>query len=664
MGADKRRRQTVAAIAASALLTLGWVWFSADFFRNAPREDLTAEIIHREAELPEISEENKGKTEESRQDDSEPDKDSSMEESSREDSSAADSTASESSQADSSLTAAAEITESHAESITETVPTEESSSSGTGNDDTEAVSSKADDSSSPVTAQTQPNAGTPEKSERSGKEADREYFTTSIKDGETVHDSIYFFTVTQLIDELELIRCDVELNGTVQTGYAGKCRLREGRNTIRVSCTYKDSENRVYRAYRDHTVYLESRDHPITTDLTDCTVYERELTFTAACEDGLEVSLNGETVTGEGEYTVSLREGENMIRLCSGRQEVDISVNYIPITAPDVITDLTDCTVYEDSIEFSAQAVGGRSPKLTVQINVKTLRGNGTYTAPLKEGANMIRLLAKDGSDTCEKIFTVTCLPDGDSEKLPVIESISLTDNMTVKGSAYTLTMRAADCDGTRIYSGHIEVACGGNAVEKKWEDASVTGYILTLRSGENSVYIRLTDTIGRQSEFFYTIYCEGAGAGEETGRISITVKADCIGLGVLCENDSYPVLEGETGFDTIVRFLEDNGFEVDSRGSDSSKYLMQISMPGRFAGAAVTEEAKAYLEGAGISLNDTRSDDTLGEFDYTAGSGWIYSRGGKRPTYAMSAAVFGDGESIELDFSLDLGNDIGGEDQ
>jgi hypothetical protein len=39
-----------------------------------------------------------------------------------------------------------------------------------------------------------------------------------------------------------------------------------------------------------------------------------------------------------------------------------------------------------------------------------------------------------------------------------------------------------------------------------------------------------------------------------------------------------------------------------------------------------------------------------------------MYSRNGKKPAYAMTSAVFADGERIELVFSLDMGNDLGGE--
>lgn len=653
--ADKKSRRTaVTAMAAAAVITVGGVCFGALFYRNAPRSLTAAEVIHREADLPDITfsgtADNISKADET----------SSLPESSRTDSSSQDS-----SERESSLPESLPRTESR------TPAASDDSRSGNIPQSTETVytsaeSSLAENSSltdesrpAPTAVQAVPDAGTPAKTAPSGKEADREYFTTSINDGETVSESVYFFTIEHLVKELEVVRCDVELNGSVLTGYAGKCRLKEGENSIRVSCTYKDGDNRVYRAFRDYTVNLVSPDSAIYTDLTDCDVFESVFSFTAECEDGLSVWLNGIPVEGDGRYTVTLSEGENMIRLSSGRRELNFSVTYIPLRELDIITDLTDCTVYGSELVFTAQAVGS-SPKLTVQLNGKTLRGDGgIYTAALNDGRNSIRLLARDGAKRVEKTFTVTCLPTDEEGRSPYIAEINLTDNMTVKGSSYSLSLKAADYEGGRIYADGIEVACGGASAERRWEDSQSTGYLLKLHAGENSVYIRLKDSIGRTAEFFYSINCEAAGIGEEVGRISIKAQADILGLGVLCEDDSYPVLEGETGFDTIVRFLRDNGFEVSSRGSENSRYLDRIYKEGRFAGGALSEEALAYTERAGISINGGKDDDSLGEFDYTAGSGWLYSRGGRKPSYAMSAAVFADGEDIELSFSLDFGNDV-----
>ncbi|MBO4867598.1 MAG: hypothetical protein J5582_13735 [Ruminococcus sp.] len=638
----KSRKSIIASAAAALMLTAGAVSFAVGFYRNAPREDTSVGIEHREAMLPEIS--------------------------------------AEGLLAENSSTPEKEDTSSDKDesSSPESTPDTEDNSrpaydenSGQANTDTSAAvirteysqeDTSPDDSRVPTSIiQAADDVAAPAKTTPDGREADREYFTTSIVNGETVADSTYFFTVTHLIQNLENIRCDVEVNSSLMTGFAGRVHLREGANTIRVSCTYKDADNKVYRAFRDYTVYLSSSAAEIVTDLSDCEVYDPEFTFTARCDDGLEVRLNGRLIAGENSFTVTLSDGENMIKLTSGDTSLEFSVTYIPVRTLAIITDLCDCTVYTDSITFNAKAVGGNNPKLSVLVKGKALRGSDTFTASLNEGDNTIRLFAWDGSDKTELTFIVTSLSGIDESRLPHLESISLSDNTSVKGSAYTLTLKAADCDGVRIYSDNIQVICGGE-VPCKWEDLTCTCYILKLRGGENTVTVKLRDRVGRQSEFCYNINCETAEVGEEVGRIQISVSADLIGLGTLCSSDSFPVLEGETGFDTMVRFLEENGFEVSYRGSSSSRYLARISMAGRFAGAELTDAAKAYLAGAGVVPNGTRDDDSLGEFDYASGSGWMYSRNGKKPAYAMTSAVFADGEKVELVFSLDLGNDIGGE--
>lgn len=633
--ADKGRLQTVLAAAAAAVICGGAALFGVGFYRHAPREIPSAEIVHRQAQLPEVTMQG-GKAEDKKE-----------EESSSSDSSREDSRPDDSVQAD--VQTVSETSSSYAEKPDREVRT---------------VTWEYEDEQTPspeiVTAPA--DADTPVKTVEDGTKADREYFTTSIRDGEKVEDSTYFFTVTHLVPELEVVRCDVELDGAVLTGDAGRLELKEGENRVRVSCTYKDSKGRVYRAFRDYTLILESAQAAIFTDLTDCTVYYDAFTFYAECDEGLEVRLNGVVVEGGRDYNVTLGEGENMIRLSSGKNELNFSVTYIPVKALDIVTDLTDCAVYGETLGFGAQAVGGKAPKLMVQVNGVAVKGSGgAYTAVLNEGENLIRLLAKDGTDSIERSFRVTRLPEYDEALQPYIESISLTDNMTVKGSTYTLTLTAADHNGERIYSGGIELSCGGEIFSRSWEDVMCTGYLLHLHQGENSICIKLTDHEGRQSEFWYTLFSEGAQQGEETGRIAISCRADVVGLGLLCEDADYPVLEGESGFDTVERFLNEHGYEVQYKGGGSSRYLCRISAQGGFAAAYLTDEASAYLENSGIAVRNDGDPDSLGEFDYTSGSGWIYSRNGKKPSYAMSSAVFDDGDIVELMFSLDLGNDIRG---
>ena len=53
--ADKGRLQTVLAAAAAAVICGGAALFGVGFYRHAPREIPSAEIVHRQAQLPEVT---------------------------------------------------------------------------------------------------------------------------------------------------------------------------------------------------------------------------------------------------------------------------------------------------------------------------------------------------------------------------------------------------------------------------------------------------------------------------------------------------------------------------------------------------------------------------------------------------------------------------------
>lgn len=503
-----------------------------------------------------------------------------------------------------------------------------------------------------------------EKPAPDGTKTDKEYFTTTIKNGETLKDEAYFFEVKHLDSSLKLRSCEVSVNGGEPALYSGRCTLVSGKNTIRVTCTYTDSKNIVVRAFKDYTVYLESEKPVIDTDLKNTTVHERSFTFKAVAKQGgkslpVDIGINGTDLSRDGTVTVELNEGENVITLTCGETQRIFTVNYEPLPDPDILTDLTDMTVYGKEFSFTAGLVGDDSAKLTVQVNGRTVRGEGgKYTCALDYGTNSIRLLMRGRADI-EKYFTVTCLPEYNEAELPVLANMTLTDGAEITGSALSVRLTARDYLGNRIYSGKLILTLNGQPVNRAWEDSRETGYELTLASGENTIIVSLTDNDGRQREYCYTITSLEADTNTETGRISITVSADMVGQGTICSDPSFPVFSGETGFDTVQRFLNDNGYTVYFRGSDNSRYLCGIGMGGRFASASPTDTARSYLDEKGITYTEDHDPDILGEFDFTAGSGWIYKRNGQIPGYALTSTVLGNGETIELFYSLDYGNDI-----
>lgn len=121
-------------------------------------------------------------------------------------------------------------------------------------------------------------------------------------------------------------------------------------------------------------------------------------------------------------------------------------------------------------------------------------------------------------------------------------------------------------------------------------------------------------------------------------------------------------MLQGETASYSISRFLEENGFTYDNTGSlDVGFYLARLARPGIGVGVAIPEDLKQAIDEDGLEWKDQRYDDSIGEFDYCQGSGWMYSVNGAFPNYGLSDAVFKDGDVVRIRFTLAYGRDIGG---
>lgn len=433
-----------------------------------------------------------------------------------------------------------------------------------------------------------------------GTKTQGDFFTTSIKDGETVSDSNYSFTITQLNKSLTLRDIHVYVGGNEILQFAGKCRLSEGENTIRVACSYTDSSGKVIRVYKDYTVILK----------------------TSAPTKAPDNSNNTEQF--------------------------------------GLDTDLADRTVYDENYSFYARLTGADdNAKITVKLkNVKLDSHNGQYSCKLDYGENIIRVAGRNGSgESFSHDYTVNCYPPVAEEDKPVLDSINVYDGFTVKGSAFSLSLYASDKDGNRIYSDKITLSVNGNTLRSDWEDDGETGYILPLNAGENSLMIRLSDGNGRTADYYYVINSQSVSQGEEIGRVSISLSGELVGLYGLCTDDYFPIYEGESGADAVCRFLSDNGFEADLNPENG--YISRISKSGAFGGAYLTDSAREYALSQGISQTASCGQDSLGEYDFTQGSGWVYMRNGEVPSYGMNGAVFGDGDIICLKFTVAYGNDI-----
>lgn len=505
-----------------------------------------------------------------------------------------------------------------------------------------------------------------------------ELFRTTIKDGETIRSRHYEFEIIHLNDAYRVKKVKVSVNGYEQTQFNGKVLLNEGRNVIRVSVTYTDPKGKVVAVYQDYTVTVDLGQIIIKTDLTDRTVDTETITFTAeASLDGdavpLSVTCRGETLTASGhQYTATLVNGENRIVLEAKkgervtRLEFTVRTTYAPELA--IKTDLKNQEVNNEDFSFYAYMVNGTPrARFTVVFNGKTItqKDSSDYRVKLDIGANVIRLKATDRVNG-EKVslverYTITYVPLSTEETAPRLEYINVWEGMRVQGKEYKLDVQPVDYLGNRIFYNGITVKLNGVTVPYSWA-SEYTSYALRFQTGANDLAIRITDTDGRYADFAYTIYCDAVEIGDYIGDVTIGIDANVLGLSSIVAPESVPIYYGDTGAVTLTKFLTEKDFTYNYSGSlEQGFYLSRIAKPGVALNAAIPPLLKQYIEEDGIAWTGQKDDNSLSEFDYTRGSGWMYTLNGSFPNHGFADISFKDGDVVQLRFTLAFGKDIGG---
>ena len=494
------------------------------------------------------------------------------------------------------------------------------------------------------------------------EKTDNEYFTTSIKNGEKVNSPDFSFTIKQLNSKLKLKDLKVSVNQKNVPQFNGKCSLNEGKNLIRIVCTYVDKKGSVVRAYKDYTVYCYSGEIEIDTDLSYKNVTDKKFKFNAqAFYNGekipINVTLNGVRLDGEKTYSASLKNGENKIVLSAEKNgkkgSESFTINFVKNEKFEIYTNLKNKVVSDEVLYFNASVPFG---KLSAALNGEPVHSSyGQYKCILKSGSNSIRLRAKNGSQIIEKTFTVVYTPKADENTRPLIKNINISNSQNVRGNGFTIVLRAEDCSGNRIYANGISLRRNNTEIKFQSQDKTSTYYYVPLVSGTNNISITLTDGNGRQWDYSYTINCQHVSNGETIGTISLSVDAKILGFNSLSAGSSVSIREGENGFDVIKKYLESNVFKVEAKNG----YIQRIYKSNAFVGGVIPSEIKHYL--SSNSYTQKHDDNSLGERDYTAGSGWVYSVNGKVVPYGLDTAHFSDGDKIRFTFTLSYGKDIAG---
>lgn len=143
-----------------------------------------------------------------------------------------------------------------------------------------------------------------------------------------------------------------------------------------------------------------------------------------------------------------------------------------------------------------------------------------------------------------------------------------------------------------------------------------------------------------------------------EKAYVTIAVEKFTIGQGYLVEPVLVEITEGESTAQILDRVLNENDLRYDNTGSvDSSFYLSWILDEAGSLTAEFPEVSLQHAEEQGINITNPRRRATLGEFDYTQQSGWMYTLNNDMPDVGMSDTEPKDGDVIRIRFTAMMGD-------
>ncbi len=205
--------------------------------------------------------------------------------------------------------------------------------------------------------------------------------------------------------------------------------------------------------------------------------------------------------------------------------------------------------------------------------------------------------------------------------------------------------------------------------ISTAWDDGNKQSFILNMSGQESGDFIIKVyaggDSLQNASiikEYSFTY--QRTSSGGYIGDIIIDIEAFTLSLGYIEEPVRFPVYEGENAAQVLDRFLKEYGYTYDNTGSlNYGFYLGRIhGLKSIDLSLAELEEkvaTKVNEEDYGWNKEDY-SDGSLGEFDFTGYSGWMYSVNNIFPNVGFSDFYLDDGDVMRILFTVALGREIG----
>lgn len=395
---------------------------------------------------------------------------------------------------------------------------------------------------------------------------------------------------------------------------------------------------------------------------------------------------NGKTRTAESIYDDQLEDGLLQYQMSiagSDGENVNITSvrcyqsgtgNIIDLSdSGDVTLLLNEGKTSENSFDILAEDGGGSEYKFTINIPYK------------HRGENNIQIQTN--------LDNTTTIPNGIKTNLTVKAwnedaAGNVLDYIPANG---TDTKLIVQLDGVEIpYTSASGASSEYDLIPENPEEGD---------TNEHTLYIYAEDAYGNFGKKELKLTGERRDPGQKIGTATIAVDMTVLGLGVV-KTIPYDVLANEPISYVIAKALlgEDLGeifgtahpnlgWGGNYEGTLDEDFYLQSLTTGHKANALEDDSWPGGTEDEVLEAIDARfgketglatlwrclyrnglnksagSDGTFGDFDYTSGSGWMYSVGSSTyyPGQSMSAVYLQDGDVLTIRYTLAQGWDVGG---
>lgn len=238
----------------------------------------------------------------------------------------------------------------------------------------------------------------------------------------------------------------------------------------------------------------------------------------------------------------------------------------------------------------------------------------------------------------------------------------------TTKADRYTFDIWANDkATGVQIAKENLKVTQNGKDIGINWHDSEKTSYTLNLTAGVNTIVIEVNNGTDRIKKTF-KITQEPAQNGDVIGDFVFSMDTFALGTGYLIEPQRIELVKGLNSAQILDKILTKNMYTYKHTGTlDSGFYLAHILKENDKILDKTSIKIPTVIKNAGdkmgIPVNpaDYDNDKSLGEFDFSRGSGWMYSVNNIFPNVGFADNYPQHEDVMRTQFTLLYGSDLGG---